>query len=80
MVLFEEMGRNPVEVRDIMTPGVLCVNESTPVREIAAIMMEEHLHRIFVENGSKLTGIITTYDMLKLISDPALLKRCAEGV
>ncbi len=78
MVIFEEMGKVPVEVRDIMTPIVLSVDEDTPVRDIANIMMREHLHRIFVTRDSKITGIITTYDMLKLISDRDLTQRCAE--
>ena len=79
MVIFEEMGKVPVEVRDIMTPIVLSVDEDTPVRDIANIMMREHLHRIFVTNDSKITGIITTYDMLKVISDEELTQRCADN-
>ncbi|MCK7552345.1 MULTISPECIES: HPP family protein [Marinobacter] len=77
MAIFEEMGKVPVEVRDIMTPSVLSVDEQTPVREIADIMMREHLHRIFVTKDDKITGIITTYDMLKLISDKEFTSRCA---
>ncbi|SFM11274.1 CBS domain-containing protein [Marinobacter zhejiangensis] len=77
MVIFEEMGKVPVEVRDIMTPIVMSVDEQTPVKDIADIMMREHLHRIFVTKDRKITGIITTYDMLKLISDKALTQRCA---
>jgi len=77
MAIFEEMGKVPVEVRDIMTPIVMAVDEQTPVREIATTMMREHLHRIFVTKDDKITGIITTYDMLKLISDKELASRCA---
>ena len=77
MAIFEEMGKVPVEVRDIMTPIVLSVNEQTPVRDIADIMMREHLHRIFITKDEKITGIVTTYDMLKLISDQELTNRCA---
>jgi predicted transcriptional regulator len=77
MVIFEEMGKVPVEVRDIMTPIVLSVDEQTPVQDIADVMMKEHLHRIFITKGRKITGIVTTYDMLKLISDTELTKRCA---
>lgn len=77
MMLFEEMGKVPVEVRDIMTPIVLSVDETTPVRDIANIMMNEHLHRIFVTRDSKITGIVTTYDMLKIVSEKELTQRCA---
>ncbi len=78
-VIFEEMGKVPVEVRDIMTPSILSVDEQTPVRDIADIMMREHLHRIFVTREKKITGIITTYDMLKLISDSELTRRCTDN-
>lgn len=77
MAIFEEMYKVPVEVRDIMTPIVLSVDEQTPVRDIADIMMREHLHRIFITRDDKITGIVTTYDMLKLISDQELTNRCA---
>src|SRR6056297_3701137 len=76
MVIFEEMGKVPVEVRDIMTPIVLSADEQTPVQDIADMMMAEHLHRIFITREKKITGIVTTYDMLKLISDKELTKRC----
>ena len=30
-------------------------------------MMKEHLHRVFVKKEESITGIITTYDLLKII-------------
>ena len=77
-LVFEGMSRMPVEVYDIMTPMVRSVDEQTNVTAIADIMMEEHLHRIFVTEGKTITGIITTYDMLKLVADPALTRRCLD--
>lgn len=79
MLMFEEMGKLPVEVHDIMTPIVFSVDENTPVRDIANIMMSEHLHRIFITRESKITGIVTTYDMLKVISDEELTTRCTRN-
>jgi predicted transcriptional regulator len=67
--IFEEMIKVPVEVRDIMTPIVFSVEEDAPVKEIAEIMMDEHLHRIFVIHAGEVTGIITTFDLLKIIAD-----------
>ena len=78
MIIFEEMGKVPVEVRDIMTPIVLSVDEQTPVQDIAELMMREHLHRVFIKKNGKITGIVTTYDMLKLVSDKELTRRCAD--
>ncbi len=67
--IFEEMSRMPVEVRDIMTPILFWVDENTEVTEVAGRMMEEHLHRIFVKKDGEVVGIITSYDMLKLIAE-----------
>ena len=78
MMIFEEMSKVPVEVRDIMTPIILSVDEQTPVGAIADLMMKEHLHRVFVTRDNHVTGIITTYDMLKLISDKGLTRRCLD--
>ncbi|WP_018403133.1 CBS domain-containing protein [Marinobacter gelidimuriae] len=77
MVIYKGMGKLPVEVRDIMTPILLSVDEDTPVRDIAKTMMAEHLHRIFVILDGKITGIITTYDLLKIIADRDMTQRCA---
>lgn len=77
MVIYEGMGKLPVEVRDIMTPILLSVDEDTPVREIAKTMMAEHLHRIFVTLDGNISGIITTYDLLKIIADRNMTQRCA---
>ncbi len=65
--IFGEMLKMPVEVRDIMTPIVFSVDEQTPIQDVARAMMKDHLHRIFVKNGTQVTGIITTYDLLKVI-------------
>ena len=73
--LFEGLAQMPVEVRDIMTPMVLAVDEASEIREVANYMMDEHLHRIFVKRDNTIVGIITTYDMLKVIADPALTER-----
>ncbi len=77
MLILEGMDTLPVEIRDIMTPILLSVDEASPVREIAQTMMAEHLHRIFVTSDGKITGIITTYDLLKIIADRELTQRCA---
>lgn len=69
MMIFEGMSKLPVEVGDIMTPIIFSVDENTSIKEVAQLMMEEHLHRVFVKNATKLTGIITTYDLLKVITE-----------
>jgi CBS domain-containing protein len=52
-----------------MTPVVIDVAEDTPVREVAAKMIEGRVHRLFVTRDDKIRGIVTTLDMLKVIRD-----------
>lgn len=75
--IFEEMQKVPVEVGDIMSPIVFSVDEATDIREVASMMMNEHLHRMFVTHNGKVSGIITTYDLLKVIENPELSKALA---
>lgn len=67
MMIFEGMAKLPVEVGDIMTPIVFSVEEDSSIQDVAQLMMKEHLHRVFVKKSGVLTGIITTYDLLKII-------------
>jgi predicted transcriptional regulator len=69
MMIFEGMAKLPVEVSDIMTPIIFSVDEETAIVDVAKLMMKEHLHRVFVKKGDDLSGIITTYDLLKVIAD-----------
>lgn len=69
MMIFEGMAKLPVEVSDIMTPIIFSVDESSSIKQVAELMMQEHLHRVFVKNKNILTGIITTYDLLRVIAE-----------
>lgn len=54
-------------VRDIMTPFIYRVDEDTPIREIADIMISGRIHRLFVTGESRVLGIVSVLDMLKLL-------------
>lgn len=58
-------------VSDLMTHKVYSVQPETPVEEAAAKMLEHHIHRLIVispETG-KPQGIVSTFDLLKLIAE-----------
>ena len=71
----EEIGRFHVDpesgatVRDIMTPMVFAVEEDASVQEIAEMMITGRIHRVFVKNGTRLTGVGTSMDLLPLVRD-----------
>ena len=67
--LFHTQYESPVQVRDIMTPMIFEVSEDTRIQEVAETMLKGNIHRVFVTRGKKLTGIVTTLDMLRVIRD-----------
>ena len=71
----DELGRLHVKeneslpVKEIMTPTIYTVPEDTPISDIAKAMVAGRIHRLLVTRGSRLVGIITTLDMLKIFFD-----------
>jgi len=70
----EEIQDLPVEneslpVREIMTPTIYTVPEDTPISEIAKAMVAGRIHRLLITRGTRLVGIVTTLDMLKIFFD-----------
>lgn len=54
-------------VEEIMTKGVISVNEETPLKEICRLMVENHIHRLPVLRGKKLVGIISSLDLARFL-------------
>jgi CBS domain-containing protein len=54
-------------VGQCMNPDVITVQESTPVADVASLMCRNHIHRVIVANGKKVQGLISVFDLLKLV-------------
>lgn len=52
-----------MKVKDVMHKGALCVESTTPVREIAKRMKEEDVGAIPVEADGQLVGMVTDRDI-----------------
>src|SRR5690242_6970325 len=52
-------------VRDIMTRRPLAVSPDADVREAAQQMLYAEVHRLFVTEGDKLMGVISTTDIVR---------------
>ncbi len=57
-----------LRVRDCMSGNVVSVPPDMPVREVAARMVAEEIHRVFVVEGKKLLGVISTFDLARAIA------------
>jgi CBS domain-containing protein len=61
------VGDSPHKVGEIMTPNPIAVEEDTPLEEICRIMSRLRIHRVPVVRNRKVTGIISTVDICRLI-------------
>ena len=66
---FHTEYESPLQVSEIMTPMIFEVSEDTAIQEVAETMLKGRIHRVFVTRGKKLTGIVTTLDMMRVIRD-----------
>lgn len=66
---FHADSASQTTVRDIMTPVVFAVEEDATVQEVAAMMTTGRIHRVFVKRDGKLTGIISSMDLLPIVRD-----------
>ncbi len=58
-----------LRAHQVMTTHLLCVSPSTSVAEAAALMLDHHVHRVFVDDGHGLRGVLTTRDVMKALID-----------
>jgi CBS domain-containing protein len=57
-----------LSVRDAMRAQPITCQLTTPVRELAATMIKNHVHRVIVVEGDRPVGIISSLDVVELVS------------
>jgi len=67
--VFHTQEDTPMRVRDIMTPMIFSVTEDTRLQEVADTMLKGGIHRVFITDGTRLTGIATTLDLMQVLRD-----------
>lgn len=58
-----------VTVRDIMTPMIFHVRPQATVAELARFLLRGKIHRALVMDGRKLIGIVTAFDVLRVVAE-----------
>jgi CBS domain-containing protein len=66
---FRIEGEPLTTVRDIMTPVIFSVPEEASVQQVAETMIKGHIHRLFVTHDDQVVGIISAFDLLRVIRD-----------
>ena len=67
-VALREMNDAGLTVADVMTEAVISVPPDEPARSVARMMVDGKLHRVLVVDGTEIVGIITSLDLLSLIT------------
>lgn len=55
-------------VRDLMTPRPLTISPDAEVNEAAQQMLYAGVHRLFVTEGERLIGVISTTDIMRAVA------------
>jgi CBS domain-containing protein len=59
-------------VRDLMTPRPFTIDPGADIREAARQMLYGDVHRLFVAEGDKVVGIISTTDIVRAVATGSL--------
>ncbi len=54
-------------VSQIMTPRIITVEEDTPVTQVARLLRQHRIHRVFVLQDQKPVGVISTSNLLDVL-------------
>lgn len=63
--LVDLAGRFGGTVRDVMTAEAVSVSGDTPLREIAAVMLDRMVRRVIVTRGDRVVGIVSASDVMR---------------
>ncbi len=61
------IDRDAMQVRDVMTRGIVAVTPETPVTDVLRIMSAKDIGRVVVVENDALVGIVTRTDILKVV-------------
>ena len=77
---FEAHGGS-LKITDIMTPYAVSASEETPAVELAQIMCREKVHRVLILDEGRLTGIVSSMDIVRAVANTDLgeILRAATG-
>ncbi len=67
-VLLAEVLDSALTVADIMTERVVTASPHDDVRKVAQQMLDGQLHRVVVADEERVLGLITTFDLLRLLT------------
>lgn len=65
-------------VETVMTPNVISVDIGSSMAHAAALMVEAHVHRVFVTARGDIAGVISTWDIMAAVEAVRVAKPASE--
>ncbi len=57
-----------LRVKDVMRSQVVTCRPEAPIRDVAALLIRHHIHRVFVVELNKPLGVINSLDLVSLLA------------
>ncbi len=70
-------GSENSPVRTIMSTRVFTISEYDDARNVARLMRNQHIHHVVVTNEKRVVGMISSYDLLRLVENHRFVMRDA---
>lgn len=77
---YDLLARRGKLARDIMSPGIISVNEETDVEEVRFLLIERRIRRVPVISGQQLVGIVSRSDLVRQMAVLWFCDICGEPV
>lgn len=63
-----------LRLRDLMSDALVTISPSLPLREVARKLVQHGVHRLLVVEWQRLLGIVSAFDVVRLVADGRLVE------
>jgi CBS domain-containing protein len=77
---YDLLARGGKTARDVMSPGIISVNEEANVEDVRFLLIERRIRRVPVVAGQKLVGIVSRSDIVRQMAVQWYCNICGEPV
>ena len=77
---YDLLARKGNTAREVMSPGIISVNEEADVDDVRFLIVERKVRRVPVVSGRKLVGIVSRSDLIRQMAMQWYCDLCGEPV
>ncbi len=77
---YDLLAKSGKTAREIMSPGVISVNEEADVEDVRFLIVERRVRRVPVVSGRQLVGIVSRSDLIRQMAMQWYCDLCGEPV